>query len=602
LLSAPEETEPDDPATLALIRKVVHEPELADRVVAALRLHDWGQMNSTLARHMPEIMEAIQKTDPRLGFALSEVVGRMLCNDDKCQQDCVLEAAAEVVFQAGGSRALLFAIGLGPGTGLKLLLDVAQWACQQGAIEYGCTALWGAGQILQRHYEEHDVLREILLYRVLYLDGPVLGWTVLMINSQLGVAMRYPSDMLLRFVDEAAMERPEVAVAIKHSLGEEPAADQVTYRARLERLASLQTSLGKVTALEMLHAPPEGTSLRLLRQATDLLLPMLDDEALVPAVVGALREIFVSPIGIPQAVHDLVKKRGDDLPEDFRRLYLERVPNCKQLGELPVRYWQSSTREEPLKEAIEAWERGIRLAVDAYQDQQEWARDYERRLQNRTPLMAAATRGDVRQMAELLDQGEDADELNPAGWTAMMFAAEAGREQVVTLLQQRGASVEIRDQQSRSAFTVAAKGGHLTVLACLRNSMGEQEIQQAFREAFQDGRLPIMDWALHQGADPDTLEEEARTPLILASRRGDQPMVARLLAADAYIDHADSSGRTALIYAAQDGHGNLVELLLAKGADHEREDQSGETALSWARRNGHSEVQEVLSKLAKVGS
>lgn len=594
LLSAPGQQEADDPETLALIRKIVNEPELADRVMAAEALQGWGSMNSTLARHMPEIMHSIQSSDARLGFPLSRLVGRMLCTDERFLHDCVLEAAAEVVFRADGSRPLLCEIGLGPGTGFKLLLDVAQWACEKGEVEYGCTALWAAGDILQRHYEEHDVLRQVLLYRILYLDGPVLGWAVRMINSQHGVNMRYPPDMLLRFVDEAAQERLEVAEAVAHPLSEREAADQVEYKARLERLASLQTVLGRSTALKMLHAPPEGTSLRLLRQATDVLLPMLEEEALVPAVVEALKVMFLSPVGIPQAAHDLVSKRGDELPEDFRRLYLDLVPDCPRLSSLPIRFWQSSSREEPLKEAVEAWRQGISLAVDAYREQQQWATDYQKRIAQRTPMMAAATRGDLTRVGELLDQGQDPNELNPTGWTAMMFAAEAGRAAVVTLLRDRGARVDIRDEENRSALSVAALSGHLAVLESLRESAGEQEIQQVFRAGFRENRWPAMEWALAQGADPDTLEEEARTPLILATQRGDLALVGRLLAAGAYADHADRNGRSALIYAAQEGHERLVELLLTAGSDPAREDESGRTAWDWAVRNEHAQVRKAL--------
>lgn len=594
LFSAPGDTEPDCTHTLALIRKVAHEPELADRVLAAEALQDWHWMNATLARHMPELMRAIGTADPRLGFSVARVVGRMLCTDDRFQHDCVLEAAAEVLFDVAGSRALLFELGMGPGTGFKLLLDVAQWACQQGAVDYGCTALWGAGQILQRHYEEHDVLRQVLLYRVLYLEGPVLGWAVLMINSQLGVAMRYPPDMLLRFVDEAARERPEVAAALCQSLQEGEAPDGVAYQARLERLLSLQTSLARAQALRMLHAPPEGSSLRLLRKTMDTLLPLLDDQALVPAVVTALRAVFNSPAGVPQAVHDLIRQRGDSLPEDFRRLYLEHRPDCPHLSELPVRYWQSSSQEEPLREAVEAWRAGISQAVEAYRVQETRADDYRTRIGQRTPLMAAATRGDVRLVSELLERGEDPDEVNSSGWTALMFAAEAGRVSAVRLLLDRGADACVRDEAGRQALTVAALERHRAVLDELRQAVSEADIAQVYRESFIQRNWPALEWALANDADPDTLEDEGRTPLVLASREGDLALVRRLLAAGAYLHHTDSSGRCALIHAARRGHLSLVRLLLAAGADPERTDREGETARGWAAKHGHIEVEQAL--------
>lgn len=403
LFSAPGDTEPDCTHTLALIRKVAHEPELADRVLAAEALQDWHRMNATLARHMPELMRAIGTADPRLGFPVARVVGRMLCTDDRFQHDCVLEAAAEV-----------------------------------------------------------------------------------------------------------------------------------------------------------------------------------------------LRAVFNSPAGVPQAVHDLIRQRGDSLPEDFRRLYLEHRPDCPHLSELPVRYWQSSSQEEPLQEAVEAWRAGISQAVEAYRVQETRADDYRTRIGQRTPLMAAATRGDVRLVSELLERGEDPDEVNSSGWTALMFAAEAGRVSAVRLLLDRGADACVRDEAGRQALTVAALERHRAVLDELRQAVSEADIAQVYRESFIQRNWPALEWALANDADPDTLEDEGRTPLVLASREGDLALVRRLLAAGAYLHHTDSSGRCALIHAARRGHLSLVRLLLAAGADPERTDREGETARGWAAKHGHIEVEQAL--------
>jgi LSD1 subclass zinc finger protein len=595
LLSAPQQPEePDCPSTLALLAKVVNEPELADRVLAAEALLPWHRMNSTLARHMPALMDTIARSDARLGFPLATVVGRMLCTEDRFHHDCALEAAREVVFSLEGSRALLFEIGMGPGTGFKLLLDVAQWACRQRAIGYGCTALWAANQILQRHYEEHEVLRQVLLYRVLYLDGPVLGWAVQMITSQLGVAMRYPPDMLLRFVDEAALERPEVAIALSRGLSEEAAPDPAAYSLRLERLASLRSDLARTQALRMLQAPPAGCSLRLLRQAIRLLLPLLDCETLVSATVEALREIMRPPLGVPAEVHALVRERGDSLPEEFRHLYLELRPDCPHLSPLPPRYWRSSQQPEPLREAIEAWRDGIALAVREYEQQRDWADDYARRIAQRTPLMAAATRGDVATVSRLLEAGEDPDQRNPLDWTALMFAAEAGRVETVRCLLERGASPSLRDPQGRTALSVAARGGWSAVLEALHPFSSEADIQQLFQEAFVLRNWSALDWALQHGADPDTLDEEGRTPLILAVCQDDSGLLERLLAADAVLDHQDVTGCSALHHAARLGRLTLVQKLLAAGADPAATDASGRTPAAWAQSEGHSQLLELF--------
>ncbi len=528
LVSTSAEPGEDDPATLALIWKALKSPALADRVVAAGELLPWGRMNATLARRMPAIMRAIQESGPELGFALSRLVGRLLCTKEKFHHECVLESAREVVFRSDGSRALLFEIGLGPGMGLKLLLDVAEWACDRGEIGYGCTALWGANQIFQRHYDEHPVLREILLYRLPYLEGPVLGWAARMVRSQLGVAMRYPVETLLPFVDEVALERPEVAADVALSLQEEPARDQAEYSARLDRLEGLRTTVARKAALRMLHPPPAGTSLRAFRRATDLLLGMLTE--LTPEVVEALKGLFDSPAGIQPAVHTLVEQQGDELPEDFRRLYLERVPDCPHLSSLPVRYWQSSSRAEPLDEVYEAYRAGISLAVDEYRAQERRASEYARRLKNRSPMMAAAARCDADKVRELLASGESPDDLNEAGWSALMFAAEAGCAEVVAVLRQAGARIEVRDPEGRSVLDVASSSD---VLKALGPALGEAQFQHLYALSCQRRDLELMRWSLEAGADPDILDEEGKTPLAKAIAAGDQPLVGLLREFDA---------------------------------------------------------------------
>jgi len=71
------------------------------------------------------------------------------------------------------------------------------------------------------------------------------------------------------------------------------------------------------------------------------------------------------------------------------------------------------------------------------------------------------------------------------------------------------------------------------------------------------------------GVDIDTLDNEGRTPLIVASIKGHADVVDFLAEAGANIDHKDSegSGRTALIHAVNDQKTAIVEILVKHGAD-----------------------------------
>ena len=588
LLSTPQQAGPDDPHTLKLIWKAVNHEVLAERVVAAQELLEWGHMNETLARHIPDVLRTIQQSDARLAYPLARVVGRLLCTESRFYHDCVLEAAGEVLFRLDGCPALLFEIGMGPGSGLKLLMDVAQWASDQGAMEVACTALWGGSQILQRHYEEHPVLREVLLYRLLYASGPVLVWTLRMVQSRQGVAMRYPVEMLLHFFDEATLENALIADELATCIGQPEASDAVEFESRLSRFEGLRTPAARRLALSILGPPPAGISMRLLRRTTDLLIPWLDQ----PEALKALGQIFDSPAGVPQAIHDLVRQRGDSLPEGLRRLYLKKVPQTPHLSPLEPLYWESSQAVEPFALLEEEWRAGLRRAVDFYEQQQGLADDYSRRVRSRTPLMAAAT---VDRARQCLDEGHDLNEQNEQGWTALMFACEAGRADLVALYLESGACSDFRDDQGRSAFSVAAGAGHLSILDLLPVSPGE--LQGAFRQALRDDQAQLLAWTLAHGADPDTLEEEGRTPLIQAVLADRLPLARQLLVAGAFPDHTDRWQRCALHYAAELGLSEHVQLLLEHRADPNRPDERDDTPLTLARRQGHHQVESAL-KLA----
>ncbi|OBT95296.2 hypothetical protein VE01_06606 [Pseudogymnoascus verrucosus] len=91
------------------------------------------------------------------------------------------------------------------------------------------------------------------------------------------------------------------------------------------------------------------------------------------------------------------------------------------------------------------------------------------------------------------------------------------------------------------------------------------------------------------------IDEEGRTPLLLAARDGHKAIVKSLLNSDIVnIDSKDSHGRTPLSSAAGNGHEGVVKLLLDKGANLETEDSSGQTPLSWAAGNGHEGVVKLL--------
>lgn len=104
---------------------------------------------------------------------------------------------------------------------------------------------------------------------------------------------------------------------------------------------------------------------------------------------------------------------------------------------------------------------------------------------------------------------------------------------------------------------------------------------------------------LDADADVNAMDEEGRTPLMLAAGSGQSAVVSELLRHLAQPNLVDKVGRTALWYAAAAGDANAVDALLAAKAGAERADVSGATPLIVAAANGHAAA---AASLLSVGA
>lgn len=163
----------------------------------------------------------------------------------------------------------------------------------------------------------------------------------------------------------------------------------------------------------------------------------------------------------------------------------------------------------------------------------------------------------------------------------------------------------------------------LLVLVVLLLSGTASALANSYEEALSSARLGDtrqLVGLLNKGLDPDTVDAQGNTLLILAARdghvatveailrykpdvsrrnragdsalmlatlRGDRAMVETLVAAGAPINHP---GWSPLLYAAFEGHLELVERFLALGADVNALAPNGSNALMFAARNGHMPV------------
>lgn len=114
-------------------------------------------------------------------------------------------------------------------------------------------------------------------------------------------------------------------------------------------------------------------------------------------------------------------------------------------------------------------------------------------------------------------------------------------------------------------------------------------LEEPFLEASELGDPPSLRQRL-AGLSPDerrrvvkSVDQQGRSGLLLAVRRGDVEVARVLLDNGANPNDIDSGGVTALHYAGSAGNGPIIDLLLETRADAEQRDDQGETALMWAR-------------------
>lgn len=104
---------------------------------------------------------------------------------------------------------------------------------------------------------------------------------------------------------------------------------------------------------------------------------------------------------------------------------------------------------------------------------------------------------------------------------------------------------------------------------------------------------------LDAGADVNELDDEGRTPLMLAAASGQTDIAGALLRHLSQTNVADKLGRTALWYAAAAGNAQMTDSLIGDAAAVEQADASGATPLLCAAARGHTNV---VASLLRVGA
>ena len=253
---------------------------------------------------------------------------------------------------------------------------------------------------------------------------------------------------------------------------------------------------------------------------------------------------------------------------------------------------------------------GLSLAKDRCADTAEavQALHEDDRYQATTLLFAAARLGCEAEARALLDRGATIDAKDREGKTALAKAAEADKLPLIRLLLERGANVNARAVDGSTPLFYAAEQDRGAVIALLLergadpNLPGRKGVRPLAASAF-NGSTDSVAELLKFGADPNALDNDGSGAIVYAAGHGYAPVVALLLQAGIDVNRRYAHGLTALMWAAGydastgvDDVDATIKTLIEHGAALDLKDDRGKTAADIARDLGHERAVKLLQR------
>uniref|UniRef100_A0A0G4HJE4 Uncharacterized protein n=1 Tax=Chromera velia CCMP2878 TaxID=1169474 RepID=A0A0G4HJE4_9ALVE len=212
-----------------------------------------------------------------------------------------------------------------------------------------------------------------------------------------------------------------------------------------------------------------------------------------------------------------------------------------------------------------------------------------------TALIVASANGHTEIVRLLVDARANVDLQHTNGTTALIQSSNKGHTDIVRLLLHANASVDMQDKAGYSALMWASTNGHTDVVRLLVDAKASIDAQDrdgntALMWASANGHPEIVRLLVDAKANVDMQNKYGNTALIQSSDKGHTDIVRLLINTNASVDIQESSNMTALMWASVKGRTDIVRLLVDAKASIDTQDRDGNTALMWASEKGDTEI------------
>jgi serine/threonine-protein phosphatase 6 regulatory ankyrin repeat subunit B len=382
---------------------------------------------------------------------------------------------------------------------------------------------------------------------------------------------------------EAARREHEGIVRELLSAGaEEPELERKVTRWRLEQE-------GLFSEAEYLRAVRDGDAGRVSRFHVAGMDPNTSDENKNGALIIAVREANAGMVALLCGHKDIEVNRANadgDTPliVAAREGHENRVAALLEHPEIDVNT-QNKAGASALLEAARrehegivrqllgagAEEPGLEKAVARWQLEQQG-------VFTESHFVRSVASGNVALARRYLQAGIDVNSQDERRETALIVAVRHRQLEMVELLvAQPGIDVNLPNPEGVSAVEIAAARDYADIVGVLQEAGADVDMQRVARRCLEDRGIQF------------TVES-----FISEAARGQTKSVAWFIDADMRPNAEDKRGDTALIAAVRYGHRPVVELLIERGADVNLANRFGVTALEAAERSGHCEIAELL--------